>query len=451
MKIGRESIAQIIKRDGTIVPYDRDRITTAIFKAAASIGAPGGRDLAASLAADVEAAVAANCRTGERPSVEEIQDVVEETLMKRGLTDLARSYIIYRHQRAQTRAARHDHFEATDNIPYKKIYEVLLWNMDHDCDTVDGLNKIIADGRLAGLIRDTDARYDAEVKLAARRIVERLPEVRIVIVAGPSSSGKTTTTIKVAESLRAAGYELVAMAVDHYFFDLESHPKDEFGDYDYETPQALDLPLINEHLERLLAGETIRTPDYNFKTGRRTLDVHEMKLAPHQILLIDSLHGLYDGMTSRIPAAKKFRLYIETLGQFRDAHGNFMRWADNRLLRRMIRDSKHRALQPIQTLAHWHYVRRSELRHIIPFINGSADFLVNSALPYELPILKGKLFHFFPEALELFRDEPKRQDAYVRARRVHELLAQITAVPDDTIVPGKSLLREFIGGSDYTY
>lgn len=449
MSPDRCPIAKIIKRDGTVVPYDRDRIATAIFKALASVG-DGTRDMAESLARDVELGLVASYRAGETPSVEDIQDTVEETLMKRGLADAARSYIIYRHRRAQARAARLDQFEATDNIPYKKIYEILLWNLAHGCDTVDGLNEIVATGRMPALIRACDDRYDREVRAGADLIIGRLPEVRIVIIAGPSSSGKTTTTIKIGEALREAGHELVALTVDHYFFDLESHPKDEFGDYDYETPQALDLPLINEHLERLLAGETIRTPNYNFKTGRRTLDVHEMKLAPNQILLIDSLHGLFDGMTSRIPAAKKFRLYIETLGQLRDSTGHFMRWADNRLLRRMIRDSLHRQLQPIQTLAHWHYVRRSELRHIIPY-NGTADYLVNSALPYELPILKKRLFHFFPEAIELFRDEPKRQDAYVRAKRVHDLLGQLTAVEDDRIVPGTSLLREFIGGSAYTY
>lgn len=449
MTAGRCPITHIIKRDGNVVPYDRDRITTAIFKAAATLG-ESNRAYAESLSLDVEHTLAEHYRIGEKPSVEDIQDVVEETLMKRGQTALARSYIIYRHQHAQARAARNDQFEATDNIPYKKIYEVLLWNIDHDCDTIDGLNKTISEGRIGGLIRASDERYEAETKRAAEKIIERLPEVRVVIVAGPSSSGKTTTTIKVAEALRSAGYELVALAVDHYFFDLESHPKDEFGDYDYETPQALDLPLINEHLERLLSGEVIRTPDYNFKTGKRTLNAHELRLESNQILLIDSLHGLYDGMTSRVPVSKKFRLYIETLGQLRDAHGNFMRWADSRLLRRMIRDSQHRALQPIQTLAHWHYVRRSELRHIIPF-NATADFLVNSALPYELPVLKQKLLRFFPEAMNLFRDEPKRQDAYVRAKRILEFLNKIIALPDDSLVPDKSLLREFIGGSAYTY
>jgi uridine kinase len=175
-----------------------------------------------------------------------------------------------------------------------------------------------------------------------------------------------------------------------------------------------------------------------------------MRLAPNQILLIDSLHGLYEPMTHSIPASKKFRLYIETLGQLRDEQGNFMRWADNRLLRRMIRDSWNRNLQPLETLTHWHYVRRSELKHIIPFI-GNVDYLVNSALPFEVPILKHRLFKFFPEALTCYRDDAKRQDAYLRAKRVHDLLDQVTDVEDDSCVPPDSLLREFTGGSAYRY
>ena len=127
-----------------------------------------------------------------------------------------------------------------------------------------------------------------------------------------------------------------------------------------------------------------------------------------------------------------------------------MRWADNRLMRRMIRDSWHRNLQPLQTLAHWHYVRRSELKNIIPFI-GTVDYLVNSAMPYEIPILKAKLFNFFPEAMKTYRDQPKRQDAYIRAKRIFELLNGVNPVVDDSPVPSKSLIREFIGGSEYKY
>ncbi|MFH0908730.1 MAG: ATP cone domain-containing protein [bacterium] len=443
-------IKTIMKRDGNVAAYDRDRIATAIFKAAASVG---GHDRATSekLARDVEKVLIHNYEPESPPSVEDIQDIVESTLIKHGHARTARAYIIYRHDRERARSARQMMtFEASDNIPYKKIYEVLRWNMDHKCETVDGVNKIIADGKYVQLIKDCDKRYGDEVAAGGGRIIERLPEVRIVIIAGPSSSGKTTTTIKLSETLEAAGMSLRAINVDHYFFNLEMHPKDEFGDYDYETPDALDLALINDHLGRLLEGETIRTPDYDFKTGQRTLDVHEMKLASNEILLIDSLHGLYDKMTASIPASKKFQLYIETLGQLRDNEGNFMRWADNRLLRRMIRDSWNRNLQPLQTLTHWHYVRRSELKNIIPFI-GTVDYLVNSAMPYEMPILKNKLFRFFPEALKHYHDEPKRQDAYIRARRVHGLLDQLTEVANDQCVPPRSLIREFIGGSEYTY
>lgn len=442
-------IERIVKRDGNVVAYDRDRIATAIFKAAASVGGTDRR-MAEELAIEVEKRLIETYGPFSMPTVEDIQDTVEEVLIKNGHVKTGRAYIVYRHDRAKARDNRSDRVEATDNIPYRKIYEVLRWNMDHGCETVDGLNQIIARGGYPDLIEACDERYSKEVAAGAQKVIDRLPEVRIVIIAGPSSSGKTTTTIKMSEALKAAGRELVAINIDHYFFDLEMHPKDEFGDYDYETPQALDLSLINQHLFELLEGRTIKTPHYDFKTGKRTLGVHEMKLEPHQILLIDSLHGLYEPMTSSIPASKKFRLYIETLGQLRDGQGNFMRWADNRLMRRMIRDSWHRNLQPLQTLAHWHYVRRSELKHIIPFI-GTVDYLVNSAMPYEIPILKAKLFQYFPEAMKTYKEEPKRQDAYIRARRIFELLNGINPVLDDSPVPKNSLIREFIGGSTYKY
>jgi uridine kinase len=151
-----------------------------------------------------------------------------------------------------------------------------------------------------------------------------------------------------------------------------------------------------------------------------------------------------------VPPANKFRLYVETLGQLRAMDGTFMRWADNRLLRRMIRDKAHRNLQPMGTLTHWHYVRRSELKYIIPFI-GEVDFLINTALPFELPLLKARLWEYIPQAMELFRKDPRRQDAYVRAKRVHDLLSPLEAVAQDTMVPKTSLLREFIGGSAYSY
>ncbi|MCX7817718.1 MAG: ATP cone domain-containing protein [Kiritimatiellae bacterium] len=438
-----------MKRDGQVVPYDRDRIETAILRALASLG-QGDRSVAAMLAQQVEEMLAAAYGPAAAPTVEDIQDIVERVLMMSGRAEAARAYIIYRHERARLRDARARRIEATDNIPYRVIYEVLRWNLDHECASIADLNRRIAEGRYAELVRDAEARYEAEVRTAASRIIERRADVRLVIVAGPSSSGKTTTTIKLSEHLAAAGLKLRALNLDNYFFDLEQHPRDEFGDYDYETPQALDIELINRHLTELLAGREIQVPRYDFKTGRRTLNVSSMRLEPDELLLLDSLHGLYGPMTSSVPAERKFRVYIETLEQIRNAHGEFLRWADLRMMRRMVRDAWHRNHRPLETITHWHYVRASELKYIIPFIS-EVDFIVNSALPHELPILKPRVWHVLPEAIRVCRDEPRRQDAYLRAKRLYEWLEPLTPIESDEAIPSRSLLREFIGGSSYDY
>ena len=440
---------RILKRNGNIVAYDRERITIAIYKATASLGA-ADRGLAEQLSARVEQALAAAYAGEMMPSVEDIQDIVEQVLIECRQTDLARNYIAYRRQRAMLRATRAFSFEVTDNIPYKTIYEVLRWNMVHRCESVESLNDQVTAGAFPDLVRASEQRYQDEVRTAAQGMLARAATLKLVIIAGPSSSGKTTTTLKIGESLAEAGLTLKALNIDNYFFDLVKHPRDEFGDYDYESPQSLDLDLINTHLGELLAGRSVRTPFYNFKTGIRTLDHAEFHLADNEVLLLDSLHGLYDAMTRAVPASRKYRLYVETLGQLRAADGTFMRWADNRLLRRMIRDRDHRNLQPMETLTHWHYVRRSELKHIIPFI-GHADFVLNTALPFELPVLKARLWSYFPAAMERFRNDPRRQDAYVRAKRVHDLLQAVAPVDDDAAIPPTSLLREFIGGSAYRY
>jgi uridine kinase len=438
----------IIKRDGQRVPYDRKRIADAILKAAVSTG-EFGVDEAERLAAAVEQQVNESY-PGQTPTVEDLQDIVESVLMESGHIGTARAYIIYRHKRSELRAAQRGPVEATDNIPYKLIYEVLRWNMEHDCETISGINRIISEGHYPEFVMACEERYVNECRAAGQRVLEHGDEVRLIIVAGPSSSGKTTTTIKLEEQLAARGRKFKAVNVDHYFFDLELHPRDEFGDYDYETPQALDIELINQHLEELLAGRTVHTPHYDFHTGRRTLNVHEMQLEEDEILLMDCLHGLYSDMTRSVPDVHKFRLYIETLGQLHNEHDAFMRWADHRLLRRMIRDSWSRNHDPLETLTHWHYVRKSELQNIIPFI-GNVDFLINSAMPYEFPILKARLFHYFPEAVERFRPDNRRQDAFLRARRVQQFLEPLSAEVDETCIPSDSLFREFIGGSRYAY
>jgi uridine kinase len=304
------------------------------------------------------------------------------------------------------------------------------------------------DGRLPWLVQESEARYESILDEAARAILERRRELRFVIVAGPSSSGKTTTTLKLTERLEREGAHVIPMALDNYFFDLQHHPRDDSGDYDFETPEAMDLPLINEQLAELDRGRAIDMPTYDFKVGARTARATRFSPSPDSLILLDTLHGLYEGLTSSIPEERKFRIYIETISQLKNPEGRYVRWTDIRLLRRMIRDATYRHYSPERTLLHWHYVRRGELKHIVPN-QSRADFVVNSSLAYELPILKKRLFEFFPEFLRKWGKDEKRASEVIRAERIHRLLESLETAHEDSVVPQSSLLREFIGGSSY--
>ncbi len=295
---------------------------------------------------------------------------------------------------------------------------------------------------------ESEQAYNLDVENAAEIIASRAAQLKMVIITGPSSSGKTTTTRKIAQRLERMGLSLVSLNLDNYFFNLEYHPKDEFGDYDFETPQALDISQINADLNRLVQGDEILMPYYDFKAGRRTQQQTPMKLKPNDLILIDSLHGLYPDLTRGIEPDQMFKVYLEPLLQMKDTEGSYFRWADIRLIRRMLRDSIHRAYSPQKTLEHWHYVRSSEMRNIVPFHN-SADFLVNSAMPYELSIYHPRLINEFGVWVELYRNDPLREDAFERAARTYRMLQQVLPVEDTSLVPADSVIREFIGGSIY--
>jgi uridine kinase len=439
------AISAIVKRNGQLVPFDLEKITIAIYKAAAAVGGHD-RALSEKLARQVEEALG-KTYTGEMlPTVEDIQDVVERVLIKNGHALTAKAYILYRHERAKRRVPEKE--RSRENIPYKAMWEMLDWAVAHECHTVRQLGAIVQGGRLASLVQASDERYEATIDEAASEILERRSSLRFIIVAGPSSSGKTTTTLKIRERLEREGLHVIPMALDNYFFDLELHPKDEFGDFDFETPEAMDLPLINRHLAELDAGRGIDVPVYDFKTGKRRAETTRFEPEPGSLILLDTLHGLYGGLTASVPDHRKFRVYIETIAQLKDDDDRYIRWTDVRLLRRMIRDSKHRSYTPDRTILHWHYVRRSELKHIIPH-QGCADTIVNSYLPYELPFLKLHLYHELSGFLATWARDERRLDGLMRAERVHRLLHSIPDVENDELVSPTSLLREFIGGSAY--
>jgi uridine kinase len=443
-------IESVVKRSGAIVPFTPERITNAIYRAAVAVG---GRDrtTAEELSRQVVALLEAQTPPDHIPTIEEIQDVVEKVLIENGHAKVAKAYILYRDERNRARQERARlASRPSENIPWAKIWHVLDWAIDHGVNTVAGLNERIKGGEFSRIVKESEAAYNEDVENAAETIGSRAGELKMIFIAGPSSSGKTTTTMKLAQRLKRMKMRLVTLNVDNYFYDLDVHPKDEFGDFDFETPQALDLAMINEHLARLTQGEEVLIPHYDFKEGRRTNDRTPMKLNKNEVILIDSLHGLYPDMTRDVPDEKKFKLYLEPLLQMKGPDGRYVRWADLRLIRRMLRDAAHRAYDPRRTLEHWHYVRSSEMRNIIPHIN-ETDYIVNSGMPFELPIYRARLLDQFAAWVVEYKDDPLRDDAFQRAQRVHDLLQAVEPVDDDTPIPKDSVLREFIGGSSYTY
>lgn len=443
-------IKQVKKRSGVLVPFNQERITNAIYRAAVAVG---GRDRKAAeeLSDLVVKMLEEKFSPDKAPTIEEIQDTVEKVLIEQGRAQVAKAYILYRDERKRQREDRKALARySVVNIPWRKIWYVLDWAASHGIHTVEGLNDRIMRGEFAHIVAISEQLYGQDVENAVDMIFDRKDELKIVIVTGPSSSGKTTTTIKINTRLEKKGLAFVTLNVDNYFYNLDMHPQDEFGDYDFETPQALDLPLINEHLKKLLAGDEIQVPFYDFKTGKRADKTTPMKLEKNEIVLIDSLHGLYGDMTEGIPAEAQFKLYLEPLLQLKLNDGNYVRWTDIRLIRRMLRDAVHRNWDMEHTLTHWHYVRASEMRNIIPYIN-TTDYIINSGMPYELPLYRPRLLDKFAQWAEKYKDDPLREDAYNRAERVHNILQQVVGVDDDSAVPGNSVLREFIGGSIYDH
>jgi uridine kinase len=437
-------IAQVKKRDGRVVPFTQDRITNAIYRAAVAVG---GRDkhTAEQLSAQVVEMLEGRYTHGQVPTVEEIQDVVEKVLIENGHARVAKEYILYRDERNRRRQRGSSIIEThKENVPWAKLWSVLNWAVEHGLNTVEGLNRRILAGESLDIVMESETEYSQDIAAVENAILAGRGEIKLAIFAGPSSSGKTTTTHKIALRLAEKGFTFLELNLDNYYFDLEMHPKDEFGDYDFETPQALDLALINQHIKELLDGKEIQMPFYDFKTGKRTTATTPVRLEKDAVILIDSLYGLYPPLTDGI-ADNKVNLYIEPLLQMKDRDGEYVHWTDIRLMRRMLRDSVHRAYDYEKTLTHWHYVRAGELRGIIPYI-GAADYIINSGMPYELPLYKSKLFDHFGAWAEKYRADPLHLDAFQRAERTYKLLAQVMQVDDDSLVPKDSVIREFIGG-----
>jgi len=299
------------------------------------------------------------------------------------------------------------------------------------------LNEIIERGDIDDIIRVNEALHEKKIAYIADTIC-RNPSIRLVLIAGPSSSGKTTFAQRLLIQLRVNGRKPVSISLDNYFVDRSDTPRDENGNYDFESLDALNLNLFNDHLTRLINEEEVEIPIYNFKTGCSEKRGVNIKVPPGEPIIIEGIHGLNDRLTWSIPMERKFKIYISALTQLNVDYSNRIPTTDSRLIRRIIRDSRTRGYSALSTIKCWPSVRRGEEKNIFPF-QENADVMFNSSLVYELAVLKAY-------AEPLLEDISYEHPEHVEARRLLKFLSYFRAVPAINIPPN-SILREFIGGS----
>lgn len=315
------------------------------------------------------------------------------------------------------------------------------WQDSMGISNVGTLNKANEAGMSSVLIKVFEAMQEKRLAGIADEIAAR-KGVSIVLIAGPSSSGKTTTCKRLSIQLLVNGIKPFDISLDDYFLDRDETPKDENGENDYESLYALDLELFNNHLNALINGEEVELPRYNFKTGKREMSGKKKKLADNEVLLIEGIHALNPELTSQIPQQEIFRVYASALTSITLDDHNYIPTTDNRLLRRMVRDYKYRGATAEKTLAQWASVRRGEEKWIFPF-QENADAVFNTALLFELAVLK-------PQAEPLLSSVTKDSPYYTEARRLMRFLRHIAPMSEEQIPP-TSLLREFLGGSSFEY
>ena len=331
--------------------------------------------------------------------------------------------------------------------------------------TIGDLNEAIDKGYSSMLIQVSEALQEKKIAKIAEEIARRRPArengayasvgngdmasrqwenggVRLVLIAGPSSSGKTTTCKRLSVQLLTNGIKPVPISLDDYFLDRDKTPRDETGDYDFESIYALNLPLLNEQLEALFRGEEVELPRYDFHTGRSVSSGRRLRLRDDEVLIMEGIHALNPELTAQIPDELKYRVYASALTTILIDSHNYVPTTDNRLLRRIIRDHKYRSVSAQETIRRWPSVRRGENKWIFPY-QERADQMFNTAMLFELAVIKR-------QAEPVLEQVPESAPEYAEAYRLRKFLRYIRPIPEDQIPP-TSLLREFLGGSSFEY
>lgn len=328
-------------------------------------------------------------------------------------------------------------------VPQPKLSRIFResesWVRILGVDTVGALNDAIASGKTDELIKVSEALHEKKLAAIADQIVEK-KTVKLVLIAGPSSSGKTTYAKRLSIQLKVNGMKPHVISIDDYFVDRDKTPRDEKGDYDFEALEAIDVDLFNEHMTKLIQGEEVEIPSFNFVTGQREYKGHFLKLEDDEILIVEGIHGLNEKLSYAVPKENKFKIYVSCLTQLNIDEHNRIPTTDTRLIRRMIRDNQYRGTAPERTLALWASVRRGENKNIFPF-QEEADVMFNTVLVYELAVLKSKAE---PLLFSIDRHSPY----YAEAKRLLKFLEYFLPM-DTSEIPTNSLIREFLGGSSF--
>ncbi len=318
---------------------------------------------------------------------------------------------------------------------YEDIHRIL------NVDRVYKLNKAIEEGRIKDVIMLAEALHEKKIANIADNIAKR-KDVKMVLIAGPSSSGKTTFAQRLGIQLKLNMLKPVTISVDNYFVERKDNPKDENGDYDFETIDAIDLKLFNSHLNKLLNGEEIEMPEFDFKVGKKVYKGKKLKLHDDEILVIEGIHCLNDKLTSSIRPEQKYKVYISALTVLNLDRLNRISTTDTRLIRRIVRDKQFRGYSAKDTIRTWNKVNAGERKNIFPF-QEQADFIFNTSLIYEIGALK-------PIVMPLLEEITSKEREYAEAQRLINMLKYFEPIPKEYI-PSNSLLKEFLGGGDFKY
>ena len=320
---------------------------------------------------------------------------------------------------------------------FEKFLDYTKWGRKIKISNGADLNEVVSKGNYNELIQIAETYYNSQLSKIADKIEEN-KDIRIVLISGPSSSGKTTSSKKLSIQLKSRGINTYPISIDDYFFDREKTPKDKNGKLDTESLNAVDVTLFNKHLTKLLNGETVELPEYHFVAGKREYNGRRVKLEKKDIIVIEGLHGLNDELTLSIDRKQKFKIYISPLTQLNIDNHNRIHTSDTRKLRRIVRDNRNRGHNASQTLAKWKEIREGEEKYIFPY-QDEADVIINSALVYEIGVLKT---YVEPLLFNVSENDPM----YPEAIRLINLLRNFLPIPSED-VPKDSLLREFIGRS----